>query len=91
MSNQACCCASSDSPPENRSRRVAACLLPAVGLALVPKCPMCVAAWVSLMTGVSLSLQAASWLRGGMLAVCVGLLGLLVVRLIPHVRSSRSI
>jgi hypothetical protein len=41
---------------------------------------MCVAAYVALFTGVSLSLPAATYLRGGVATLCVASLALLAVR-----------
>ena len=44
---------------------------PAVILLLLPKCPMCVAAYVAMLTGIGLSMEAATWLRETAIAVCV--------------------
>jgi hypothetical protein len=59
---------------------VAQFVAPAAALALLPKCPMCVAAYVALFTGISLSAAAATYLRGGLVAVCVASLVLLAGR-----------
>lgn len=80
------CCGRGDrrNPPGARGAArfagVAEWVAPAAVLALLPKCPMCVAAYVALFTGVSLSLPAATYLRGGMVAVCVISLALLAGR-----------
>jgi hypothetical protein len=70
------CCAG-----EGRRRRLArrlsgaaASLLPGVGLALLPKCPMCLAAWLTLLTGVGVSAAAAARIRGLIVAFLVGAL-----------------
>ncbi len=43
---------------------------PAILLALVPKCPMCMAAYIALWTGLGISVTGAAYLRSGMLALC---------------------
>lgn len=49
-------------------------------LALMPKCPACLAAYVALWTGLGLSLPAAAIVRTSLLVVCVAALGYLTVR-----------
>jgi len=44
---------------------------PTVVLALLPKCPMCVAAYVAMATGLSVSLSVATWMRAGLLVACL--------------------
>ena len=42
----------------------AASILPGTLLVLLPKCPLCLAAWLTVVTGISFSATAAAWLRG---------------------------
>ena len=73
-----------------RGVRIAGWLLPAAGLALLPKCPMCLAAYVALSTGVGLSLTAATYLRTGLIAACVAVLFYTAVRTLRHARGPRA-
>ena len=54
--------------------------VPGVVLAVMPKCPTCVAAYVALATGVGISVPAASWLRWSALALSIATLSYLVMR-----------
>jgi len=64
-------------------RRVGALVewaLPVTALALVPKCPGCVAAYILLFTGVGLSLPAATSVRWALIGVSIGALVFLGAR-----------
>jgi hypothetical protein len=65
-------------------------LAPSVGLALIPKCPMCVAAYVAMISGVSISFSAAAWLRLGLVALCLGALMRLLVRMARQLMRRKS-
>ena len=67
-----------------RSSRAAGWALPSLGLALVPKCPMCIAAWLALGGGFGVSLTTASYLRSGFLWLCWGVLAWMATCLVFH-------
>lgn len=76
MSN---CCQSNAAASRRRFATLAGWIVPATVLALVPKCPVCVAAYVAAFTGIGLSLTAASYLRTAILAGAVCLFVLMSV------------
>lgn len=46
-------------------------LLPGILLFLIPKCPLCLAAWLALGTGIGISFTVATWLRWGLISICI--------------------
>lgn len=73
-----------------RSRGAAAWALPSVALALVPKCPMCIAAYLALGGGLGISLGTAAHLRTALLWLCWGVLALLTVRVAARFAKTRT-
>src|ERR1700689_455857 len=69
--------------PPSRLRRggeIAGWIVPSVTLALLPKCPVCVAAYVALATGIGISLPTATYPRATLVVLCVASLVFIAAR-----------
>jgi hypothetical protein len=64
-------------------KRASGGVLPGALLVLMPKCPMCVVAYIALVTGVGISVSTAAYLRMGMMVLCIAALGYLALRCFP--------
>lgn len=85
-----CCDVASDrkrSTWATKVREALTWILPGALLALAPKCPACLAAYVLLWTGLGLSFSAATYLRWAMLALGVASLLFLMVRNLGRLRG----
>jgi len=58
----------------NRNLNAAGWLVPAAILALIPKCPLCIAMYLAVGLGVGVSSSTATYLRVGLIVLCVALL-----------------
>lgn len=54
--------------------------IPGVMLALLPKCPLCLAAWLSLMLGIGISVTTATVLHATLIILCLPLCIICLVR-----------
>ena len=66
--------------------RIASPIASTIALALLPKCPVCLAAYLMMATGISISVAAAVSLRVFLVLMCVSSLVLLGRR---HIRNLR--
>lgn len=70
-----------------RILRIGGALLPGVAFALLPKCPLCLAVWLTALTGIRIAVAGANWLWWGVLLVWMASLLPAIWRL--AVRASR--
>ena len=79
--------------PASRWRRggeIAGWIIPGATLVLLPKCPLCVAAYVMLFSGVGISLASASTLRTSLLILCVATLLCLALKRLGRLASQNK-
>lgn len=77
-------------PPWRRGSSIAAWLFPSATLALLPKCPICLAAYVALISGLGISIQTAAYLRTSLLILSVATLVYLSLKYLCKVRTNRK-
>ncbi len=72
------CCVAGRAPHRlvRRLSRVTASILPTAVLAFLPKCPVCLAGWLTVATGVSFSAAGAAWVRGLVVVLGVAVIAL---------------
>src|ERR1700722_3047912 len=63
-----------------RAWRKISWVFPAGFLVLMPKCPLCVAMYVAMFSGVGISVSTARWLQGVMVGLCLVSMGYLALK-----------
>ncbi len=80
-------CCTSGGPKRPLARRISSALasvLPGAALVLLPKCPLCLAAWLTVATGVGISAAAIAWARELAVVVWIVVLALAAARIIRY-------
>jgi hypothetical protein len=74
------CCENARPSVFGRGVVAAKWIVPSAILALLPKCPLCMMAYVAFATGIGVSITTASYLRILLLILCIGTLLFLAIR-----------
>ncbi|MEQ1762798.1 MAG: hypothetical protein ABL984_06570 [Pyrinomonadaceae bacterium] len=78
MNDLSCC----NPHPLKRGITIGKWVAPGAALLLIPKCPLCIVAYFTALTGVGLSFSTAQYLRPFLIAVCFAGMAYVVVRTI---------
>ena len=86
-------CCKGEGPSRRLARRLsgaAASILPGAALLFLPKCPLCLAAWLTVVTGIGISAAAAAWVRGLIVVFSVAAVVLAAAQIVRRRAFRRS-
>ena len=75
------CCGNTRRTVFGRGVSVAKWIVPGTVLVFIPKCPLCVAAYIAAATGIGISFSAAANIRMLLIGACLGLILLGIFRI----------
>jgi hypothetical protein len=85
-------CCTGEVPSRRLARRLsagAASLLPGAVLVLLPKCPLCLAAWLTVISGTAVSAAVAARLRGVVAVIWVAAVALAAALMLVRAQTGR--
>lgn len=89
MTGQCCMGGPASRRSVRRLPKLAASILPGIVMVLLPKCPLCLAAWLTVATGIGFSAAVAGFIRVGIAALW-GAAVILVLTTMTRRRSNPS-
>ena len=75
------CCAAGRTSFGSKLRSSAGLVLPGAALLVIPKCPLCIVAYVTAFTGLGLSVGTASDMRTALIILCLAAILFTVYRI----------
>lgn len=84
MTAPGCACG----PVPRRPARAAASILSGLLLLILPKCPLCLAAWLTVATGLTISAATVTWMRTGILLLWTAAVAVFLWRRTSRARRS---
>jgi len=88
MAGQCCVGGAASRRLARRISRAAASVLPGTALVLLPKCPLCLAAWLTAATGIGFSAAGAKWASATLVVFWIAALLLVAIPIVRRFSTS---